>query len=283
MEEGHRRVMESIGPTGSDDGAAGGREMDNGIVNEAGDACQVANDPLKRRPYDGRSVGAEGRKYPQTRFKRRLVVMDEDYAMIAEQYRILYANIEQANTRTQCRAFAVTSSVKGEGKSITSLNLAYVMAREFKKKTILVECDLRKPSTVSAYLDPSCPHGTADVLKGEKELFGLIARVEDTRLHIVQAGNITRKSTEILDSIALKAIVKSLKAEFDYVILDSPPILPLVDMSIISRHVDGIIVVVRAGETPKDIVSRAIGSVSRSNILGMVLNSSDNRLRKYYY
>ena len=221
-------------------------------------------------------------KYSRARFKRPIEALESDQ-MVAEQYRVLFTNIEQINQKKPSSVFAITSAIKGEGKSVTSLNLAYVMATEFKKRVVMVECDLRKPSTVAELLEPACAQGLSDILKGEAELQASILQVEDTGLFILPAGNITRKTSEILGSSRIAGVIDSLKAEFDYVLVDSPPVLPLVDMNVISRMVDGVIMVVRAGKTQKDIVLKAFKSLSKCNVVGVVLNGADIKLGKYYY
>lgn len=221
-------------------------------------------------------------KYSRARLKRPLEALDADQ-MVAEQYRVLFTNLEQISQKKPSSVFAITSAIKGEGKSVTSLNLAYVMATEFKKRVVMVECDLRKPSTVAEFLEPPCAKGLSDILKGEAELHASILQVEDTGLFILPAGNITRKTSEILGSSRIAGVIDALKAEFDYVLVDSPPVLPLVDMNVISRLVDGVIMVVRAGKTQKDIVLKAFKALSKCNVVGVVLNGADIKLGKYYY
>lgn len=211
-----------------------------------------------------------------------IAIKDFD-TMVGEQYRVIYAKLDQISHKNHYKAFAVTSAVKGEGKSITSLNLSYLIATEGKKKTVLVECDLRKPSTVTGFLSKTNGCGLAEVLKGEQELHSAITRVEGTNLYILPSGNSAKRSSELLGSPRVKAVINSLKAEFDYVIIDSPPILPMVDMNIISKVIDGLVVVVRAGKTRKDIVVKAVNSVSGWNVVGIILNGADTELKKYYY
>lgn len=207
----------------------------------------------------------------------------ELHPMIIEQYRILFTRLEQLSAKKHLKVFSVTSAVKNEGKSTTSLNLSYVMANEFKKRTLLVECDLRKPSAVIRKPDNGDRTGLAEVLDGTADLNTAIKKVEGTDLYILPCGQINRKSPELLRHSSLSDLLGVLKSEFDYVIIDSPPILPLADMNIISRTVDGIIMVVMAGRTPKDLVVKAIDSVSSGNLVGVVLNGADSKLQKYYY
>lgn len=221
--------------------------------------------------------------YQRVRFKGPIKAMDDSDQMVAEQYRVLFSNIEQIGLKHSSKVFAITSAIKGEGKSVTSLNLAYVMATEFKKKTLMIECDLRKPSTVAGALDAAPERGLADVLKGEAELHSSILKLDESGLYILPAGNVSVRTSEILGSQRIRNVINAVRAEFDYVIVDSPPVIPLVDMNVISRLVDGVIMVVRAGKTQKDIVLKAVKSLSGCNLVGLVLNGADTKLNKYYY
>lgn len=203
--------------------------------------------------------------------------------MVAEQYRILYTKLEEMRVDKGYRAFVVTSAVKGEGKSETSFNLSYLMATDFKKRTILVEGDLRKPSTVNNQLKSPGQYGLADVLAGKCELHSAIVNVEGTSLYILSSGALTKKSSELIGSARMKSVMSTLKAEFEFIILDSPPILPLVDVSILSKLVDGLLVVVRAGKTSRNLVVRALATIPNANPLGVILNGADTKLKKYYY
>jgi len=203
--------------------------------------------------------------------------------MVAEQYRILYTKLEEMRADKGYRAFVVTSAVKSEGKSETSFNLAYLMAMDFKKRTILVEGDLRKPSTVNNQLKSPGQYGLADVLAGKCDLHSAIVNVEGTSLYILSSGTLTKKSSELIGSARMKSVMSTLKAEFEFIILDSPPILPLVDVSILSKLVDGLLVVVRAGKTSRNLVVRALATIPNANPLGIILNGADTKLKKYYY
>ena len=215
--------------------------------------------------------------------KNALHSMDEMNPVAAEQYRVLYTKLEHISLKQSLKAFSITSAVKGEGKTITSLNLAYVMAHDFKKKVVLVECDLRKPTLLSYFSDINGAKGISDAIEGGADAEEVISRVKDTSLYIVPALRATSNTAELLDSQRMKALIRSLKEDFDYVIVDSPPILHMADMNIIARIVDGLILVVRAGKTPKDIVLKAARSIQNANIVGIVLNEAEVSLNKYYY
>lgn len=209
--------------------------------------------------------------------------MDDMDPIAAEQYRVLYTKLENISLKQSYKVFSVTSAVKGEGKTVTSLNLAYVMAHDFKKKVVLVELDLRKPSLLNYFSGKNGSGSISDAIRGEADTMSVILRIEGTSLYLIPAVRSTSSSAELLGSQKIKAVIKELKREFDYVIIDSPPILHMADMNIIARIVDGLILVVRAGKTPKDVVVKAARSLQNANIVGIVLNGAEVSLNKYYY
>lgn len=215
--------------------------------------------------------------------KKSLSVMGDRDPLVAEQFRIFYTKIEQISHRDSYKSFAVTSAVKGEGKTSTSFNLAYLMAHEFKKKVLLLDCDLRNPSVKSYLQDEASVYGLIDVVKGNVSINKAIVHLTGSSLYILPSGGHTKNSSELLSSTRMNKILTTLKEEFDYLIVDSPPILSLADMNIISKMVDGVILVVRAGETPKDIVMKAIHSLPGEKIVGIILNGAENISKKYKY
>ncbi len=310
IEKGYRQAMTLYGGEGDAIYSLYSKEERELMVETVKSAYETLRDPEKKMAYDSMMARVEeyeeetpevdikelrsGRgdtlfnipKVENIRNSVRLkkpFFIDSADPMIVEQYRILYSKLEEINHKNSSKVFAITSSVKGEGKSATCLNLAYIMATEYKKKTILVECDLRKESTVLKNLENPPGFGLADVLKGEKELHSAISGVEGTSLYILTAGNVGDKTSELVGSSYIKNVISTLKFEFDYVIVDSPPVIPLVDMSIISKIVDGVLLVVRAGKTQKDLVTKALKSLSGAKTVGIVLNGAETSLKKYYY
>lgn len=273
------------------------------------DIRQILTDPVKRKAYDeyiGKlSVSLPADRTPKlntaTRdvfdeyneagafrdrisFKKQLAIMDGRDTMICERYRILYTRIEQLSTRNSMKSFAVTSAIKGEGKTTTSLNLAWLMANEFGRKVLLIEGDFRSPSISSSYLSMGRLNGLVDVINGEADIRSAISRFEDTRLYLLPARTSVKNSSMLIDSQGMRSVLERAKSDYDYVIVDSPPILPLVDMNLLSRMVDGLLLVVKAGATPKDLVRKAVNSLPNRNISGVILNGADdNHMKKYYY
>ncbi|CAG1066045.1 Putative tyrosine-protein kinase YveL [uncultured bacterium] len=273
------------------------------------DILETLTDPVKRKSYDqyigSLSAAPAAEKSPQLKeaardvfdeyneagafrdrisFKKQLPIMEGKDAMICERYRILYTRLEQISSKKAFKSFAVTSAVKGEGKTTTSLNLAWLMANEFGKKVLLIESDFRNPSISSNYISMGRLSGLVDVINGEADIRSAINRFEDTRLYLLPARTSVKNSSMLVDSQGMKNVLERAKSDFDYVIVDSPPILPLVDMNILSKMVDGLLLVVKAGSTPKDLVRKAVNSLPNKNVSGVVLNGADdNHMKKYYY
>lgn len=273
------------------------------IVRQIREAQGVLLDPGKRTAYDAalkknqepvftaeldaeelRGAWPDQRAYGNSvKFAPRPLVAEKRNDIIAEQYRILYTKLQHIGAEGGLKVVAITSSVKGEGKSATSLNLAYVIATDFKKKVLLIECDMRKPSMLSSQIGREGCSGLSDIIAGRAEADEAVCKVEETNLHLLTCGTSIKNSSELLDSPRLKDLLERFRTEFDYIIIDTPPILPLMDMNIISGLADGIILVVRAGQTPKKIVLNAVQSISGGRFIGVVLNGSDRILSKYYY
>lgn len=282
-------------------------EQRKAVLEELTDAYNILKDPLKRKAYDDRrasytrennsdnekkllhlhnpvSESSHKDRQPVT-LKKPIAVMNESDPITTEQFRILYTRLEQIISSNSYKCFAVTSAVKGEGKTFTSMNMAYLMAHEFKKKVLLIEGDLKNPSMSPYFLSGLPTKGLIDVVRGSAELNNSIVQLKNSNLYILPAGGRIKNSSEFLSSGRMNKILSSLKEEFDILIIDSPPILSLADMNILSKLVDGILLVVRAGETPKDIVLKAVHSLSSGNIVGVILNGAERSKKKYdrYY
>lgn len=273
------------------------------------DAYETLKDPAKRRAYDTRLKLSQNERSRHdglkvvrkgqpiiTKQKHKtvkpmhivnltdsLVVVGNADQVAAEHYRILYTMLEAISARDSSKTFVVTSAVKGEGKTTTVLNLAYVMAKEFKKKTVVVECDLKNPTIISNYMKTAPKRGLAETIMNESDFMENLTRVEESDLYILPVIRPVRNSSELLSSQHMADVLSALKTEFDFVLIDSPPILPLADVNILSKMVDGLLLVVRAGKTPKDVVLSAVNSVTNTNIVGIVLNGVSSVPKKYSY
>lgn len=200
----------------------------------------------------------------------------------AEAYRSLRSNIEYSSFDDEYRAIVVTSSVPGEGKSTTSGNLALSLAQS-GNKVLLVDCDMRKPS-IHKKFKISNMSGTAELLL-RKESFEDVANCYNENLTIITAGKIPPNPSEMLSSRAMTAFIKEMKKEFKYIILDTPPLQAVTDAQVLSTKADGVLLVVRAGSTKREMVLNSVDLIEKvhGKIIGTVLNGVENKKNNYYY
>jgi capsular exopolysaccharide synthesis family protein len=194
-------------------------------------------------------------------------------SLAAEQYRSLRTRLAQMEGAGGLRTVLITSPQKGEGKSVTASNLALTIAQELQRRVVLVEADLRKPSLQHLFGLPPGP-GLAEYLTGAVELKDAMRFVPEHNLTLLTAGSAPLNPAELLGSTAMRRLLDHLRARFDRVILDSPPVLPLADVAILAPLVDGSLIVVRAGVTPKPAIENALRAFDSSRLLGVVLNES---------
>ena len=209
----------------------------------------------------------------KTRLNPLLIAGLSPKSLAAEQYRQLRTRLSHSEGATALRTILITSPQKGEGKSITAANLALTMAQELQRRVVLVEADLRKPSLQQLFGLPSGP-GLADFLAGACELRDAMKFLPDHNLTVIPAGAMPTNPAELLGSTAMRRLLDQLRSRFDRVILDTPPVLPLADVAVLAPIVDGTLLVVRAGVTPKPAIENALRAFDSSRLLGIVLNES---------
>jgi capsular exopolysaccharide synthesis family protein len=208
-----------------------------------------------------------------TRLNPLLVAGLAPKSLAAEQYRQLRTRLAHAENAHAMRAVLVTSPQKGEGKSITAANLALTMAQELQRRVVIVEADLRKPSLQHLFGLPAGP-GLAEFLVGAAELKDVMKFLPDHNLTVITAGTAPTNPAELLGSTAMRRLLDQLRSRFDRVILDTPPVLPLADVAVLAPMVDGALLVVRAGVTPKPAIENALRGFDSSRLIGIVLNES---------
>jgi capsular exopolysaccharide synthesis family protein len=194
-------------------------------------------------------------------------------SLAAEQYRQLRTRLSHAEGANNLRTVLITSPQKGEGKSVTAANLALTMAQELQRRVIIVEADLRKPSLQHLFGLPAGP-GLAEYLSGAAELKDVMRFLPDHNLTVIHAGAAPTNPAELLGSTAMRRLLDQLRTRYDRVLLDTPPVLPLADVAVLAPLVDGTLMVVRAGVTPKPAIENALRAFDSSRLLGVVLNES---------
>jgi capsular exopolysaccharide synthesis family protein len=215
--------------------------------------------------------------------KVRALVEEGPDSPHAEAYRVLKTNMQFANKGISGGAFAVVSGGVGEGKSTTLFNLAYVTA-QLGEKTLIVDSDLRRP-VQHTILNMSNRFGLTNVLMRDVPIEETIKTTNIPNLHFLPSGKLPRTSLGLLDSQRMRELVKNLKARYDYVFFDSPPIMGVTDASILASEVDGVLLVVQYRKYPRVISARAKRMLQNvgANVLGVVLNNINILRDDYYY
>jgi capsular exopolysaccharide synthesis family protein len=212
------------------------------------------------------------------------VILDQPKSVMAEQYRLLCAQISRPSQDVAKQVFAFTSAVMEEGKSTTAFNVAVSMAHDFKKRTLLIEADLYKGT--GSPLSMGNELGLADVLMTKVPLESALIHFQASNLTVLPRGHVENLNpVEVLGRSGVRELVEGLRKRFDYIVIDCPPLLPGVSTGLIAEVVDAMVVVVRAERTPRALVLQAVDSIQRSKIIGIVFNNvrSFEVPSKYYY
>lgn len=213
------------------------------------------------------------------------IVQDDPKSPISESYRTLRTNIQFSNFDNNLHTLLITSSSPGEGKSTISSNLALAIA-ETGKKVLLIDCDLRRPS-VHKKFNISNKIGLSNLLI-EQYRFAEAAQQYKNNLFILPSGTIPPNPAEMLSSKRMKTFLEEAKVNFDFIILDTPPVVSVTDAQVLSTLVDGILLVISVEQAEIPAVQKAIELLKyvNANIVGIVANKvkkSKNGYGYYYY
>ncbi|MGH9433630.1 MAG: CpsD/CapB family tyrosine-protein kinase [Terriglobia bacterium] len=188
-----------------------------------------------------------------------------------EEFRTLRSHLTQLREKQPLQTVLVTSPLPGEGKTFVAANLAHSIVQQKGRRVLLLDADLRLPQLHVSLGAPAHP-GLADYLKGEADLAAIIQRGVPENLFFIPGGNLVTNPVELISSGRLKTLLHRLAPLFDWIILDSPPSVPLSDASLLAENCDGVLLVVRAGETPFDMAQRSCHLFADKHLLGVVLN-----------
>jgi protein-tyrosine kinase len=202
----------------------------------------------------------------------------------AEQFRTLRSRLYQLRNNQTMRTLLVTSSIPGEGKTFVSSNLAQAFVRQPDRRVLLIDADLRCSRLHVPFGAPSSP-GLTDYLRGEKDELAVIQHGHEGNLCFIPGGSEVTNPSELLLNGRLKKLLSRVSSIFDWVILDSPPCLPVADSLLLADLCDGILMVVRAGSTPSETAQRACQEMQGKNVVGVVLNAVEqgHLYGSYYY
>jgi len=202
---------------------------------------------------------------------------------IAEQYRILRTNLQSLKSQGGARTILITSSVHAEGKSVTSLNLALTLAQQEQMRVLLIDADLRR-GTLHQWLGIKPERGLSTALSDSLGLDGALVRLQSPPLTILPGGPPPDHPAELLESNNMRRLLAILKTQFDVIIIDAPPVLPVADAGILSGLVDGVLLIVRAGKTQRKVVhqAKALLRQTKAKLLGCILTHVEYYIPGYY-
>jgi capsular exopolysaccharide synthesis family protein len=202
----------------------------------------------------------------------------------AEQFRTLRSRLYQLRGTQPVRTVLVTSSVPGEGKTFVTNNLAQAIVRQPDRRVLMIDADLRC-SRLHIPLGAPSTAGLTDYLRAEADEMAVIQHGHEGNLCFIPGGNEVTNPSELLSNGRLKTLLERVTPVFDWVILDSPPCLPVADASVLADLTDGVLMIVRAASTPAETAQRACQELRGRNLLGVVLNAVEEAQAygSYYY
>lgn len=227
-----------------------------------------------------------------------LVAMTDEDGLGAEKFRALATRLTNTAKSMSLKTVQVTSSIIGEGKTLVACNLALSLAKRSAKKVLLIEGDLRKPAVCKTFGLPPLP-GIGEWWCGQerrrrprpgsqprtwqpRSVVPFLRHVENSNLWLLAAGAVTHPMP-ILQSTRIAALMAQLAQWFDWIVVDTPPLLPMADSNLWSRLVDGTLMVVRQGTVPRKALQRAIESMDNPKLVGVAINDASDFDRVDYY
>lgn len=214
-----------------------------------------------------------------------LLTLSDPTSFITESYKLLRTNLNFKNANNRYQVMLVTSAGKEEGKSTTISNLAVTFAQA-DKRVLLIDADLRLPHISSIFNINKRKNGLSNLLMDDLPLESLVNKIENLdKLEILPAGNKHVSPTELLNSEAFEVFIKKCREEYDVILIDTPPVLSFADASIISKVVDGVLLVVAANQTKKSTVVEAKKNLDKvgAQVIGVILTKVKFKKNANYY
>jgi capsular exopolysaccharide synthesis family protein len=190
----------------------------------------------------------------------------------AEQFRTLRSRLYDLRETSPLKKILVTSAIPGEGKTFVASNIAQAIAHEKDRRVLLIDGDLRKPRLHIPWGAPLSP-GLSDYLRDDLEEVGVIQHGQEGNLCLISAGDETAHASELLSTGKMQKLLERLEPLFDWIIIDSPPCLPVADAGVLAGLCDGVLLIVRAKYTPSAMAQKARKELQKRNVIGVVLNA----------
>jgi polysaccharide chain length determinant protein (PEP-CTERM system associated) len=228
--------------------------------------------------FFGKAGNGKYSRYDQSvsesvRQELNLVAKWQPTSLVAEQYRVAATRIVLSCSSQKSAVIALTSAVKGEGKSTTVSNLGYVLAQDLGKSTVVIDCDFKCPM-LHAYTSIPAKPGLAEAIYGDLPIEACLHKAGDSSLWVLPSGRRDHRLVDLTKIPQINTIVGELRQRFEFILIDAPPILPLADMNLLASIADMLIFVIRAGSTPQDLVQSAVKGLKPANRAGVILTGS---------
>ena len=250
------------------------------------DPVSAAVMPSMSTPYSLETMMA---RCPQMEWKPDLGTMlfmnGDDTARGTEEYRTLRSRLYHMREKMTLKKLLVTSALPKEGKSFTSSNLAQVIVRQHGRRVLLIDADLRGPR-LHLMLGTTASPGLSDYLQGKNDEFSIMQRGPMENLFFIPSGTGFDDPAELVGNGRLKILLQRLEPLFDWIIVDSPPAIPVSDASVLAKACDGVLMVVRSNSTPSDVARKAREEFPDQCLVGVVLNGTSDEAApyaRYYY
>jgi protein-tyrosine kinase len=208
--------------------------------------------------------------------KKVLFVDGQSHVLGPEEFRTLRSHLYLIRDRQPLRNLLITSPLPQDGKTFVAVNLAQVIARQPDRRVLLIDGDLRL-ARLHLVLGASLTPGLSEYLTGQADEFSIVQRGPQSNLFFIPAGETVSSSSELLAQGHLSRLLDRLSPAFDWIILDSPPAVPVADAKMLADFCDGVIIVIRAGVTPYDLAQKACRDFRKRGLVGVVLNGADSR------
>ena len=256
-------------------GTPGGSALPAGQASRAAGATLGAAGSARTPEFVSLDVSA-------ARVEPHLVAITQPRSSHAERYRSLRTRVLHAGERRKMQAFVITSAGIMEGKTLTAVNLAWLLAQTDGISALLIDGDLRNPCAAE-YLGVDAPTGLSEVLVGEVRLEEAIIKLEPAGLHILPGGTARDDVAELLSGPRFLSVLQEVRGMFDYIIIDAPPLGIFTDASLLINRADAALIVARAGKTRYAALERLLEPLPRERLLGVILNGSDEPLNEQNY
>lgn len=255
-------------------------KMLSGVVELPMKMAGKANGAVRRDYVDVQGMGKgksvfHGRSLANSHVSSQLNLVSKwrPQSIVAEQFRVAATRLDLLGDRPMGNVVLVSSAMKGEGKTSTAANLSYTLARDLDEPTLVIDCDYKCPNLHNVLVVNPYP-GVADYLSGQASLESCIQQYPELPLCCLSVGDVEVNPVSLAKLHYLSTLIESVKSRYRFIILDGPPILPLADINILSGLADILLMVVRSGTTPKDVVQKATEMLHSSNTTRIILNDA---------